>query len=122
MAGELAIEDRLHERAERKAVVGADEVDGRAHEDRADDTAVEEERGELVRLKGLEARPQGRVGVQRDLGLEPDKVLDCVERAQRGTAEEKLTLERRSVQRPPAENLGFHVTTSGRPPGALLTA
>ena len=79
MAGQLPVEHRLDERAEQEAVVGADEVDRRPHDDDPDDAPLHEELGERLGPEPLEARPESRVRVEWNLGLEADEVLDRLE-------------------------------------------
>ncbi len=105
MTGQLPVEHGLDERAEEEAVVGADEVDRRPHDDGPHDPPLHEELGERLGPEPLEARPESRVRVEGNLGLEADEVLDRLEGRHGRAAKEQLALERRPVQSPQAEDL-----------------
>ena len=108
MTRELAGEDRLHERAEQQAVLGADEVDRRAHHDGANDAPIDDQVRELLRPEALQARPERRVRVQRYLRLQANEVLDHLEHRSARAAQQVLALECGPVQSPQAEHVAAH--------------
>ncbi len=108
MAAQLGDEDGLHERTQRQAVVGADEVDRGAHDDDPHDGAVQQQLRELLRIEARQARPQPEVRVVRHLRLHPDEVLDGLECRGVGALEQALACERRPVQRARAQDVAAH--------------
>ena len=82
VAGDLGVEDGLHQRAQVETVAGADQVDRRPHDRGADDPPALEQRGEGLGAEAAQARPERGVGVERLLGLQPDQALHGVEGAQ----------------------------------------
>ena len=105
---ELGVEDRLHQRAQRQAVVRAHQVDRRAHDDGPDGPPPLDQAGQLSGPEAVEPRPQRRVGVVRHLRLEADEVLHGVEDGHLGAAQQQLAGERGAVQGPRAERLDRH--------------
>jgi hypothetical protein len=104
-----SVQDRLHQRTEPPRVAGRDQVDRAAHQRHADDGAIDQPIGELIRAESLEAIPQPDVGRVRRLRLEPDEVLDEPRGRHRRPAQEVLPVERRAVQRPePDRRCGMH--------------
>ena len=81
----------------------------RPHDHDAHDLAIEEQRGQVVGLEALESRPQPEVGVQRQLRLQADEVLDGVEDRHVVPLEQQLPVERRPVQRPVAQHVDHPV-------------
>ncbi len=112
MACQLPVEHRLHERTQQQAVVGADEVDGGAHDDDPHHLSLEEQLGERASAGTLEPRPQSRVRVQRHLRLQADEVLDRLEDRHLGAPEQQLALERGPVEGTPAEDVTVHCPDS----------
>ena len=98
MAGQLGVEHGLEQRSQLEAVVGGDEVDRPAHDDDADDGAVEQQLRQRARVEPVEARPQADVRVLRLLRLQPDEVGDDVERRTIDALEQQLPRQRGSVQ------------------------
>jgi hypothetical protein len=108
MTCELAVEHRLHERSEPQSIIGADEVDRRPHEGDPHDLPVLEQLSQLLRAKADEPRPQRRVGVERNLRLQPYELLDRVERRQGRTAQQQLPRESRAIERAVAQDIPAH--------------
>src|SRR5262245_64308033 len=98
MSGEFPVEYRLYEGPQQQAVVRADEVESRPHDDDAHCAPLNEQLGELVGPETVESRPQPRVRIQRQLRLQADEVLDGVQGRDARTTKQQLSLERRPVQ------------------------
>ena len=115
----LAIEDRLHERPEPQAVVGADEMDRAPHHDDPHDLPGLEQLRHDLRVEGSEARPEADVRVAGHLRLHADQVLDHGKRGSIGPHQEVLAGEGGAVQRAIAEQVGRHrlilLPETGRP-------
>ena len=111
VAVQLAVEDRLDRRSEAGGVAGADEVDRAAHEDHADGLAALEVAGQDLRVEVPEAGAQREVRRGRVLRLEPEEVLDGVERGHRGAFQQQLAGEQRAVERAEGELGGRHWTS-----------
>ena len=108
MTCELGVEHRLHQRPERQAIAGRDEVDRRPHHGRAHDGAIRQELRERLRPEPVEARPEGDVRVAGHLRLKPDQMLDRLERCQLRALEQQLPSERRAAEGARAERLRGH--------------
>ena len=106
--GDLGVDERPDERREKEAVVRADEMDGRAHRRHADDSMLLEQGRERLRPEAGEPAPERDVRIPRHLRLQPDQMLDRLEDRQLDPPQQELPLERRSVQRPPAQDLDPH--------------
>ena len=123
VAGKLGVEHGLHERAEEQAVVGADEVDRRPHDDRPHDASLEQQLREGPGTEPLEPRPECRVRVRRNLRLQSDELLDRAQDRQVRALKKQLALERRPVQLPATQYVGVarsaQATASGT---SLLTS
>ena len=102
---QLGLEDGLHQRTQQQAVVGGDEVDRSAHDADAHDLPALEQLRQRLRLEPLEPRPEPGVRIVWDLGLHADEVLHGRERRPRVSLQQQLPRERRTVQRPAAEDL-----------------
>ena len=105
MAPQLRLEDGLRQRTQQQAVVGRDQVDRPAHDADTHDLAPFEQLRQRLGPEVFEPRPERRVGVVRDLRLQPDEVLDRREWRQRSSLEQQLAGKCRPVERPAAQNL-----------------
>ncbi len=101
---EAAVDDRLHQGAEREAVAGAHQVDGVAHERDAHRVPVQDQAGQLVGVKALQPCPKPDVRRGGGLGLHADQVLDRVFGGEPLAAQQHLSLQRGAVERTRGEN------------------
>ncbi len=106
VAGQLGIEDGLRQWAQHQGVVGGDQVDGPSHHHDADERPVLEAAAQLVRVEGVEARPQRQVRVERLLGLEAHQPRHDRHRIDGSTLEQELP----GQGGPPEGPVGEHVT------------
>ena len=111
---------------------GADEVERRALERRADDVALGQRRAQVLRREALHARPQRGEGRPRLLRLQAADAVDRLGDAEAAPAlEQQLSRERRPPERAPRHDLRAHAprsssaasaparTASGAPPASI---
>jgi hypothetical protein len=63
----------------------------------------------------LDARPEARVRIERDLRLHADEVLDERQRLDRRAPQQMLALERRAVELPRGEEVWRHAPILSSP-------
>jgi hypothetical protein len=95
---ERSLENRPHDRPQRKAVSRSDEVNRGAHEPDAHRLTVPDQIAELVRLKAVEARPEAEVRVDRLLRLHSDESFEDLGDGQFPATEEHLPLKQSAVE------------------------
>src|SRR5262245_8674405 len=61
---------------------------------------------EIERIEAVDARPEGEIGVQGLLGLEPDELGDRVDRCAHGSFEQELPGERGASEAAVVQNVG----------------
>src|SRR4051794_41173998 len=93
-----ALLDDLERRPQCEGVLGADEVDRGALEGDADDAPVLDGGREAPRVERVDPAPEAGVGVERLLRLEPDEVLDHVDRIARLALQQELAGEKGTVE------------------------
>ena len=91
-----------------EAVARSDEVDRPAHDDDPHDLPRAEPFGQGLGIEPGEPRPEGRVRVEGHLRLQADEVLYHIEHRALGALQQKLSGERRAVERANGENLACH--------------
>jgi hypothetical protein len=108
VTGQGAFHQGLVQRAEADEILGADQVDGVAHQMGAYHRPFGKYLFQMVRTESGEPRPQPHVRGQRRLGLHPGQVRDRLAGGQRGPAQQQLALQRGAVQRAQAQAVGGH--------------
>jgi hypothetical protein len=89
------VEHRLHEGSNGQRVARRDEMDRGPHEaDRPNGAPLGDELRELVGPKALDARPERRIWIGRDLRLHADEPLDDLDRRQLDTTKQHLSREK----------------------------
>ena len=82
----------------REVVLGAHEVERRAHERGLHDAPASDGAHEVIGAEALDARPEPEVRGRRPLRLEPSRPLERLRHRERTTCEQELARERRPVQ------------------------
>ena len=104
-AADLLDQHRLEHRSHRDAVVGAQQVEGAPHHQRAHRASALEQLDELRRPEVLQPRPQPGVRLERLLGLQPHEVRDRLGGGCRAAFGQPLAVEGGPVEGAPVERL-----------------
>jgi hypothetical protein len=95
---QVAVQHRLHERAQREPVGRADEMDRRAHEGDPHRPPLGEQGRDILGPALGESGPQPHIPGVRSLRLQADEVLDGLQRGEVGAAQEQLPVEGGAVE------------------------
>jgi hypothetical protein len=100
---QVAVVDRLDERAEAARVAGGDQVDRAAHQRDPHHLAVAQQPAQLLGVECGQSRPQPHVRRVRRLPLEADEVLHGLGHAQRRALQQVLAGERGAPEGAPRQ-------------------
>jgi len=108
VGAKVAVEDGLHQRTQRKTVVGGDEVNGVAHQRDAYRAPVGDQRRQFAGMEVFQPRPHADIGRVWRLSLHADEVFERLSCGQFPAAQQHLAFQKGAVERAYSEDLGIH--------------